>query len=386
MNQTLLTVRLPENAFSSSNPRAVFGIIGRLLVRKHVPKRRVSRQRQSADFVVNFSNGTELARQVYVRLDVDRLEPLWKPARFSDAVVFFNVLARTGDGQQIEQLEVIEAEHFQEMCRTAFRVLQGKPAIELKLRLPDRRFNACDAVTGKRRIVGFGHEGDLVLEIRQAVVDRRGREHQHTGLDSVFDDAAHEPVITCLASIVGRFVSEVVGFVDDDEIVVSPVHMGKVDIAGGAAVAREVGVIENVVIEAVGSEEVTAVIRLVERPIVAQAFGYEHEYAVVAQLVIFDDGKSLEGLTKADAIGNDAAAKALKFVDGPDDAVLLELVQLLPDRGVADTRRRLDNTVFVNFFAKILENLKQDQVVDQRRGFGIHKFLEALKKSSLILI
>ena len=222
----------------------------------------------------------------------------------------------------------------------------------------------------------LGHEGDLVLEIGQAVVDRRGREHEHAGLDALLDDAPHEAVVTGLAVVVRGLVAEVVGFVDDDEVVVAPVDVGEVDVAGSAAVAGEVGVIENVVIEAVGGEEVAAVVRLVECPVVAQALRHQHQHAVVAQLVVLDDGERLEGLAEADAVGDDAAAEPFQLVDGPDHAVALELVQLLPDRGVADAGGGLDDALLVQFVAEVLEDVEEGQVVDERRGFRIGEFLK----------
>ena len=238
-------------------------------------------------------------------------------------------------------------------------------------------------MVGESRVIRLGDEGDLVLEVGQAVVDRRGRKHEHAGLDAILDDAAHEPVVARLAVVVRRLVAEVVGFVDDDEVVVAPVDVGEVDVAGSAAVAREVGVVENVVVEAVGGEEVAAVIGLVERPVVAQALRHEHEHAVVAQLVVFDDGERLEGLAEADAVGNDAAAEPFQLVDGPDDAVALELVKLLPDGGVADAGGGFDDALFVQFVTQVFENLEEGQVVDERRRFRIGEFLKAARGKRL---
>jgi hypothetical protein len=38
--------------------------------------------------------------------------------------------------------------------------------------------------------------------------------------------------------------------------------------------------------------------------------------AVVAKLVVFDDGQCLEGLAEADAVGDGTAAQAFRVVDG----------------------------------------------------------------------
>ena len=69
------------------------------------------------------------------------------------AVVFLDVLAGAGDGQQVEQLEVVEAEHVQQTRRSALRVFQSEPAVELELRLPNRRLDARNAVVVERRVV-----------------------------------------------------------------------------------------------------------------------------------------------------------------------------------------------------------------------------------------
>ena len=70
------------------------------------------------------------------------------------------------------------------------------------------------------------------LQVGQAVVDRRGREHEHAGLDAFLDDPPHQAVVAGLAVLVGGLVAEVVGLVDDDEVVVAPVDVGEVDVAG----------------------------------------------------------------------------------------------------------------------------------------------------------
>jgi hypothetical protein len=59
-------------------------------------------------------------------------------------------------------------------------------------------------------------------------------------------------------------------------------------------------------------------------------------------------GQRLEGFAEADAVGNDAAAEALQLVDGADDAVALELVELLPDHRVANAGGGLDDALFVH--------------------------------------
>ena len=143
------------------------------------------------------------------------------------------------------------------------------------------------------------------------------------------------------------------------------------------AVAREVGVVQHVVVEAVGRQEVAAVVGLVERPVVAQALGAQHEHAIVAQLVVLDDRQRLERLPEADAVGDDAAAEAVQLVDRTDDAVALELVELLPDHRVADAGGRLDDALFVQLLAAVMKKVEEDQIIDKRWCLSLHQILES---------
>ena len=156
--------------------------------------------------------------------------------------------------EQVEQREVVEAEHVDQPRRRALGVLEIEPAIELLLREPRGAVDAGDAVLEQRRVVALGDEGDLVAQVGQPVVHRRGREHQHARLDAFLDDLAHQAVVAGLAALSWRLlVAEVVRLVDDDEVVVAPVDVRQVDVAGQPAVARQVGVVQNVVVEAIGA-------------------------------------------------------------------------------------------------------------------------------------
>ena len=140
--------------------------------------------------------------------------------------------------------------------------------------------------------------------------------------------------------------------------------MGQVDVTGQTTVARQVGVIEDVVIETVRRQDIALVVRFVQRPVVAQAFGAQHQYAVIAQLAVLDDGQGLEGLAQAHTVGNDAAAEAFQLVDGSHHAVTLELVQLLPDHCVADARGGFDDALFVHTFAVGGKEMLEHERVD----------------------
>jgi len=110
------------------------------------------------------------------------------------------------------------------------------------------------------------------------------------------------------------------GLVDDHEVVVAPVYEREIDVAGSAIVTGEVCVVEYVIVEAVGGEEIAAIVGLVKCPVLSESLGHQHQHSVVAKLVVFDNGKRLEGLAEADAVSNDTTAETLQLIDGPDDA------------------------------------------------------------------
>src|SRR5664279_51172 len=105
--------------------------------------------------------------------------------------------------------------------------------------------------------------------------------------------------------------------------------------------------IEHVIVESIRGQDIPAIVRLVDGPVVPQPLRTKDQHTVVAQLMILDDGQSLERLAQSDAVGEDAAAKSVQLVDGSHGAVALELVELLPYDGVADAGRTLDHGFFI---------------------------------------
>ncbi len=277
--------------------------------------------------------------------------------------------ARTGNGQVIQQGEVVEAEHFDQLARRALGIHHGQPAVELDLGLACGLLDAVDAVLHQRGVVALGNESDLVLQVSQTVVDGCGRQHQHARLDAFLDDLAHQAVVSRLGALAwGFLVAEVVALVDDHEVVIAPVHMRQVNVARRASITGQVGMVQHVVVEPVSRQHVALVVGLVERPVVAQPLRGQHQNPVVAQLGVLDDGQRLEGLAQPDAVRDDAAAKAGKLVDGADDTVTLELEQLLPNDGVADARGRLDDALLVHLVVTVPEEMVQDRGVDGEWG------------------
>src|SRR3546814_2693478 len=66
----------------------------------------------------------------------------------------------------VEQLEIIEAQHVHQPRGASLILGEVEPAVELPLRLADGRLDARNTVLDQGNVTAFGHEGDLVLEVR----------------------------------------------------------------------------------------------------------------------------------------------------------------------------------------------------------------------------
>ncbi len=164
-------------------------------------------------------------------------------------VVCLNVFTTAGDGDGIQNLEEVEAEHSEKAVRSALFAGKLCPDVIGFLRLTE------DVVNGRLRIEKVIHTADiafigqleLVLEVVEAVIYRRGGEHQDLSLDSSTDDLVHQAEIAVFTRIFviiapGKLaaVAEVVGFVNDHEVEVAPVDFVECYAVGETAVARQV--------------------------------------------------------------------------------------------------------------------------------------------------
>ena len=308
-------------------------------------------------------------RQFAFQVD-GRLERQGRPARREcparSAVVLRDVLAAARDGQHVEQLEVVGVHRVNEALGRALGVGELAPLVEPLLgdarHVGDRR----DAVgVDEVRVVTLGDELDLVSQVEQAVVHRGGREHEHLGALARLDYVLDEARVAVGLVRVGALVPEVVALVDDEEVEVAPPQVLEVHLAAHAVVARQVGVVEHRVAEAVVSQRVAIVVVLrPQGPVVPQALRTEHEDAVVALLVVLHDGERLVGLAQAHRVGDDAALVLLQLADGAHDGVLLEVVELVPDHGLFELEPGADAVVLV-VLHEVAEQVVKGQEIDE---------------------
>ena len=145
----------------------------------------------------------------------------------------------------------------------------------------------------------------------------------------------------------------------------APPQVLEVHLAAHAVVARQVGVVEHRVAEAVVGQRVAVVVVLrPQGPVVPQALRAEHEDAVVALLVVLHDGERLVGLAQTHRVGDDAALVLLQLADGAHDGVLLKVVELVPDHGLLELEAGADAVVLV-VLHEVTEQVVQGQEIDE---------------------
>ena len=211
-------------------------------------------------------------------------------------------------------------------------------------------------------------ERELIAEIVEAIVDRRSREHEDLRLHALANHPVEKLLVACLVVLVGVVVSEVVRLVDDDQIVIPPVDAVEGDTHGLTALAGEVGMSEDIVVEAVLNEDVGGKVTFVVEPVLGELLGAKNEHRLVPEFVIFDDGESGEGFPEADAVGEDTAVERLQLVDDAGGGVSLEVEEFFPDQRVLVTGAVVGQNVLGDVAQKFLKNIKQHQEVDPLRG------------------
>ncbi|OQA30347.1 MAG: hypothetical protein BWY57_02897 [Betaproteobacteria bacterium ADurb.Bin341] len=257
------------------------------------------------------------------------------------------------------------------------------PRGEPRLCVARCRFETADAEVVREGFVGLGiaghvatgDEGYLVAQVGELIVHRRGGEQEDLGADAGLDDVLDQTLVagdSCglavLATWTDGIVAEVVRLVDDDEVVVAPVDAARseVDAIRLAALAREVGVMEDIVAETILFEGVEVVVASVEEPVVGELLRAEHQDALVFQLEVFDDSKGFESFAKTDAVSEDAAAVLFEFVDGRLGAIALKLEQSLPNSrvGKADFPQGfVERDAFLNETTEeLVERLEVDEL------------------------
>ena len=213
-----------------------------------------------------------------------RLAAFWKLANVLGVVEGLDMLAGTGNGHAVQQLEEVKAQRVQNGPYGPLLGWPLGPDVEGSLRTAKDLFHTAAAVQALAEVLGVAFVGQrqLVAQVAEAVVDRGGRQHQHFGLHTFPDDLAHQLLVACFLVLVDIVVAEIVRLVDDHQVIVAPVDLIERHAQRLPAGARQVGVAEHVVVEAVANEGVGLEVAVVGQPVVGQLLGAQHQHGAVA--------------------------------------------------------------------------------------------------------
>ena len=304
----------------------------------------------------------------------DGLAPLRERADGVGVVVALDVLARAGNRHLVEDVEEVGAQKLREVLGGA--LLDGAlgPLRVAGLRhaehLVDVRFQS--ELLGEHLRLALVDQCQLVADVPEAVVDRRGRQHEHAGALALLQDLLDEPLVAVALAVLLRrgvlAVPEVVGLVYDHQVVVAPVEAGQVDARfGGAPLARQVGVVEHVVVQVVVAQRVVLVAVVVQRPVLRQALGAKHEHARLALAlleVVGHNGQRGERLAEAHGVGKDAAVVLVELLDDGHHRILLEVVEHAPDFRFLERRGLVGERFAAHVLQEFVEDAVERQVVD----------------------
>ena len=146
-------------------------------------------------------------------------------------------------------------------------------------------------------------------------------------------------------------------FIDYDQVVVPPVDEGEIQTVRLAFAARKIRVVENVIAKTVARQDVRRVVAFPGRPVVVQLLRAQHEHALVAAFVVFDNRKRSKGFTQTHAVGKNTPVVLLELLNEGKRRVLLEVVELLPDETLAKARTLVGKNVFGEIFQKAAKDV-----------------------------
>ena len=172
-------------------------------------------------------------------------------------------------------------------------------------------------------------------------------------------------IIVVLKALVNvTAIAEVMALVNHYEIVVAPVDTTEVYAIALAVVTGEVGVEEDVITETVGCNRIILVVSAKRHPVVVQLLGTKDKHALVPVLIVLDNGKSRESLTKSNGVSKYAAIVLLQLVDDGKGCITLEVIELVPNDAVLEARALIGQHILGDVLQELVEDIVQRDEVD----------------------
>ena len=113
----VFAVNLSEYTLSARHAHIIALLVDTAFFRTHITKRRIECQGQSTNHLIDLANGRKLSKSINLCAFVDWFQACGKSADLRNVVILLDVFARAGDGECIEELEVVEIHHFHKPLR-----------------------------------------------------------------------------------------------------------------------------------------------------------------------------------------------------------------------------------------------------------------------------
>ena len=115
-------------------------------------------------------------------------------------------------------------------------------------------------------------------------------------------------------------------FVYHNEVIISPVDIGKIQSVAFAMISGKVSMKQDIISYPVSGYRVVLVIGSVILPVAIQFLRTQHQHRFVLVLVVFDYGKCSERFSKTYAVRKDASVVFFQLVYDCQGSVFLEVI------------------------------------------------------------
>ena len=137
------------------------------------------------------------------------------------------MLSGSGNGYAIQNFKEVKIKGTEQRIGGAFLYRKFAPGVERLLSLLKNILNGLLGIQLGIDVFGVAFIGNrkLIFQINKTVINRSSRKHQHLGFYTGADDSFHQFHVAVLHGVAVRTdtVSEVVTFIDDNQVVVAPI-------------------------------------------------------------------------------------------------------------------------------------------------------------------
>jgi len=159
-----------------------------------------------------------------------------------------------------------------------------------------------------------------------------------------------------------------VALIDHHQVVIAPVDPVERKTVGGAVVARQVGMIQHIVPQAVLGNGIVGQVAAEGDPVIAQFLGTEYQHRLVPVLVVLYYRQGGECFAESHTVGQDTAIELLQLVDDGQGGILLEVVELVPYLTRFEAGGLVGQHILRKIFQKLIKDIVEGDEIDILRG------------------